>query len=50
MMQDEELLKLKEDVEVTVCKLFADTVKKGGGPEIIPLSTQIRDHMTKWGI
>ena len=44
-MQDEELQKLKEEVEVTVCKSFADTVKKGGGPGIIPLSTQIWDQM-----
>ena len=45
VMQDEELQKLKEEVEVTVRKSFADTVKKGGGPGIIPLSTQIRDQM-----
>ena len=45
MMQDEELQKLKEEVEVTVRKSFADTVKIGGGPGIIPLSTQIRDQM-----
>ena len=43
VMQDEEPQKLKE--EVTVCKLFADTVKIGGGPGIIPLSTQIREQM-----
>ena len=30
VMQDEELQKLKEEVEVTVRKSFADTVKKGG--------------------
>ena len=45
VMQDEELQKLKEEVEVTVRKSFADTVKIGGGPGIIPLSTQIRDQM-----
>ena len=45
VMQDEELQKLKEEVEVTVCKSVADTVKKGGGQGIIPLSTQIRDQM-----
>ena len=31
VMQDEELQKLKEEVEVTVRKSFADTVKKGEG-------------------
>ena len=45
VMQDEEQQKLKEEVEVTVRKSFADTVKIGGGPGIISLSTQIRDQM-----
>ena len=45
VMQDEVLQKLKEEVEITVRKLFADTVKKGGGPGIIPLATHIRDQM-----
>ena len=45
VMQDKELL--KEEVEVTVRKSFADNVKTGGGPGIIPLSTQIRDQMAQ---
>ena len=35
VMQDEELQKLKEEVEVTFRKSFADTVKIGGGSGII---------------
>ena len=35
VMQDEELQKLKDDVEVTVRKSFADTVQIGGEPGIM---------------